>query len=559
MTSEAPPHGIADGQLPTYRYQLNQGYVMPESSQILADEGTALTVRNAAGSHDPNSDLSSNEDFASDVGEEDLNSANPADYTKAYNRQRRLNAAVFNSSATKSSYPKANPQRPTANTLAFVDDNDISLSKHAANLKLDAAQSGFSKPGPKGLEKSDRATLASVLDRRTLAVLRKLINRNVVSKIDGIIATGKEAHVFHAVSTPEGTDVVLSRAIKVYKTSILTFKDRDKYVSGGHRYRSGYDKTSNRAIVEEWALKEFRNLKRIHAAGIPCPEPIEVRQNVLAMEFLGEPDSVSARRLKDVEFDDTDAEKRWSAVYFTILAYMRKLYQVCKLVHADLSEYNILFYQDRPWIIDVSQSVEHDHFRSSEFLRMDIKNVNDFFQRKGVRPLGEERSFEYIRRVVKDASFELDAMHTEIETEQEKADAFDEIPGEVDVQVFRQRHIPRTLEEVPDAEEDAEKMKQPNGDGSAYRHLLARTEPQVTNEVFNASDDGSEIEERSSNGSGSESEESNKPPRGKRFQDRDAKKEHKQKVKEEKRDQRARKIPKHEKKKLIRQSARHKK
>jgi RIO kinase 1 len=43
-------------------------------------------------------------------------------------------------------------------------------------------------------------------------------------------------------------------------------------------------------MVRLWAEKEMRNLKRLVAAGIPCPEPIEVRENVLVMRFLGDQD-----------------------------------------------------------------------------------------------------------------------------------------------------------------------------------------------------------------------------------------------------------------------------
>src|SRR5258708_38495994 len=72
------------------------------------------------------------------------------------------------------------------------------------------------------------------------------------------------------------------------------------------------------------------------------------------------------------------------------------MYQQCRLVHADLSEYNVLYHDSKLYIIDVSQSVEHDHPHSLEFLRMDIKNVNDFFKRKGVMPFSERTLFKFI-------------------------------------------------------------------------------------------------------------------------------------------------------------------
>ena len=49
---------------------------------------------------------------------------------------------------------------------------------------------------------------------------------------------------------------------QVYKTSILVFKDRDKYVSGEFRFRHGYCKHNPRKMVKTWAEKEMRNLTR---------------------------------------------------------------------------------------------------------------------------------------------------------------------------------------------------------------------------------------------------------------------------------------------------------
>ena len=45
-----------------------------------------------------------------------------------------------------------------------------------------------------------------------------------------------------------------------------------------------------RKMVRVWAEKEMRNLKRLRTAGISCPEPVEVRENVLVMTFIGDKD-----------------------------------------------------------------------------------------------------------------------------------------------------------------------------------------------------------------------------------------------------------------------------
>ena len=59
-------------------------------------------------------------------------------------------------------------------------------------------------------------------------------------------------------------------------------------MSGEYRFRRGYSRHNPRKMVRVWAEKEMRNLKRLVAAGIPSPEPVEVRENVLVMSFLGD-------------------------------------------------------------------------------------------------------------------------------------------------------------------------------------------------------------------------------------------------------------------------------
>lgn len=94
-----------------------------------------------------------------------------------------------------------------------------------------------------------------------------------------------QANVYHALApAPDSAHL----ALKIYKTSILVFKDRDRYVTGEYRFRRGYSRRNPRKMVRLWAEKEMRNLKRLVAAGIPCPAPVEVRENVLVMGFLGD-------------------------------------------------------------------------------------------------------------------------------------------------------------------------------------------------------------------------------------------------------------------------------
>ncbi|KAF2183534.1 Serine/threonine-protein kinase Rio1, partial [Zopfia rhizophila CBS 207.26] len=494
-------------------------------------------------------------DFDDDLAPELVSTSNPNDYTKSYNRQKKLN----DPSIPDFQKPKMNTQKSTLNTRASIDDQIASLSKHAAKIKLDDRLGGGSG-GVKEKDKSDRATSEQVLDPRTRMILLQLINRNIVSELHGVISTGKEANVYHALTIPEGDSPPLHRAIKVYKTSILVFKDRDKYVTGEFRFRQGYNKSSNRAMVKVWAEKEMRNLKRMHNAGIPTPEPLYLRLHVLVMGFLGDRKGWPAPRLRDVKFEGLTAEEeegRWKELYVQLLGYMRIMYQVCRLVHADLSEYNILYHESKLFIIDVSQSVEHDHPRSLEFLRMDIKNVSEFFRLRNVEVLSERKVFRFITDP--DGTTSMEDMKVVVQDLFKKREAMNEEEKrqeELDEEVFRKQYIPQTLDQVYDVERDAELVGKGEGDGLVYQGLLA-------DKIVG----GRNSDEESDEESGSESEESEDEddskfakgtPRGKRNMDKDAKREHKQSVKEGKREKRKNKIPKHVKKKLVSQSSRKK-
>jgi RIO kinase 1 len=274
-------------------------------------------------------------------------------------------------------------------------------------------------------------------------------------------------------------------------------------------------------------------LKRLYLAGIPCPEPVYLRLHVLVMGFLGDKKGWAAPRLRDVELQGEDADEQWRLLYLQLLGLMRRMYQTCKLVHADLSEYNVLYHLKKLFIIDVSQSVEHDHPRSLEFLRMDIKNVSDFFRRKNVDVLSEQTVFGFITShdgpvqdpPLTEALENLFVERPAVE-EGEKAAAEQEVANEV----FRKQYIPQTLDQVYDIERDAEKVGKGQKEDLVYRNLLADKVPMSSGNEADAEDTmGASSTPASDGGSGSEDSDDESrfekgTPRGKRFEDKEAKK-----------------------------------
>lgn len=284
-------------------------------------------------------------------------------------------------------------------------------------------------------DKNDRATVEQVMDPRTRMILFKILNRGVINEINGCISTGKEANVYHATNA-NGAEY----AIKIYKTSILVFKDRDKYVTGEFRFRHGYCRHNPRKMVNTWAEKEMRNLTRMKTAGLPVPDPILLRSHVLLMEFIGE-NGWPAHKLKDAELTDTKARE----LYHDIVVIMWTMYNKCKLVHADLSEFNLLYRKGKIVIIDVSQSVEHDHPHALEFLRKDCANITDYFKKNKVAVMLVKELFDFIT----DPTINENNMEEYLEKISEMSSKRDLTTAqEVDDEVFKNSYIPQTLTEV---------------------------------------------------------------------------------------------------------------
>ncbi|KAL1935978.1 hypothetical protein VTP01DRAFT_112 [Rhizomucor pusillus] len=535
------------------------------------------------------------DDYLDDeLNDADMWDSATGDFTKQYNKLRQQVAATTNRAA-----PAAGSKRATAATTVttvttrvpssnstsqqlrekrrVLESQIESLGHFASRIQTqDYVPRGSKKASGErtvNKDKADRATVEQVLDPRTRIILFKMLNRGIFYEINGCVSTGKEANVYHA-TTENGEH----RAIKVYKTSILTFKDRDRYVTGEFRFRHGYSKSNPRKMVKVWAEKEMRNLRRLQQAGIPSPRALVLRMHVLVMEFLGDKHGWAYPRLKDAQIESS----KYPALYYQLVKNVRTMYQVCKLVHADLSEYNILYHSRTLYIIDVSQSVEHDHPHASEFLRKDLANVTDYFAKKGVRVMSLMDLFSFVT----DTSFGNSDEEVDQALEKIQAKMNAQPEGErnkLEEDIFKQSYIPQTLNEVIDVERDTLKVAAGQGRDLVYANLLDETtlneesgekDDGIANKIASlsvqSSDDESVEEEVISAGdlTASDSEdddeeddnENDKPrgPKGKKFEDKEAKRERKQKAKEEARERRKHKLPKSEKKRKIKNSKRRK-
>ncbi|CDK25492.1 unnamed protein product [Kuraishia capsulata CBS 1993] len=456
-------------------------------------------------------------------------------------------------------------QRPTTQakakkvTHAASRDNAEILAKYSDKIKTDEF---LFKSHRITRDKAERATVESVLDPRTIGFILKLFKNGTITQINGCISTGKEANVYHAMNEETGKEY----AVKIYKTSILVFKDRERYVDGEFRFRNTKSQHNPRKMVKVWAEKEFRNLKRLHSNGILSPEPVDLKSHVLVMDFLGRGDGGPSPKLKDYVFKDVDQIVKF---YQDMLIAMRRMYQQCKLVHADLSEYNSIVHNEQLYIFDVSQSVEHDHPMSLDFLRMDIKNVNDFFERvKHINVFPERLIFKFIIQ-------EWSALKRDVEVAEEDpeflAHYLHELPlkGEIEGEeqqddIFRSLHLISSLNHLD--ERDFEKFSKGNmdslkdlvGDGKNGEGINGDGDEDSHDDDDEDDDDDDEDEEdeNDSGSSGSETEEKEwtdreKDLRGKKHEDKNAKKLRKKEAKDQAKEKRKTKMKKHVKKKLV--------
>lgn len=169
------------------------------------------------------------------------------------------------------------------------------------------------------------------------------------------------------------------------------------------------------------------------------------------------------------------------------------------------------------YIIDVSQSVEHDHPRAFDFLRSDISNIEEFFSRRGVATLGIRKSWEFI--VTENIGLSPTGSASS-SLEMEKGDDGErrlvgvleewlkEPSDKTDDAVFMESYIPRTLAEVYDPERDVDVLKSGGGDELIYAGV---TGLKLAHESANAKVKEKEKEKQSASaGAGAGADDANK-------------------------------------------------
>ena len=220
------------------------------------------------------------------------------------------------------------------------------------------------------------------------ARLQPLVEDGLIDDVVRQLMSGKEAAVFIVRCGEE------IRCAKVYKeANKRSFRQAVDYTENrktknSRRARAMEKRTryGRKAQEEAWQSAEVDALYRLAAAGVRVPVPYNFHEGVLLMELVTDANGDPAPRLDDVEFSAEEARTCHQALMMEVVRML-----CAGVVHADLSEFNVLLGGAGPVIIDLPQAVDaagNNHAKS--MLERDVLNLTNFFGRYAPELLATE-------------------------------------------------------------------------------------------------------------------------------------------------------------------------
>lgn len=205
-------------------------------------------------------------------------------------------------------------------------------------------------------------TIKGVFDSFTNRTIFELISRNYFDELLSPIEVGKESNVFIA---KKGNEKVI---VKIYRIQNCDFQKMHRYIAQDPRYE--FLKKHPRQTILAWTQREFKNLLKAEKAGIYSPKAYARRNHIIVEEMIGNP----AHPLKD------KYPKEPQKFFNLIIKQIKKLYDN-GLVHGDLSAFNILNHEEKPYFIDYSQATLTKSSAAKELLLRDLTNICKFFKK----------------------------------------------------------------------------------------------------------------------------------------------------------------------------------
>lgn len=215
--------------------------------------------------------------------------------------------------------------------------------------------------------------------------LASFLEDGTLTEVIGEIKSGKEGTVYCCRGGPN-VSVELVAAKLFRSRDNRTFRDQSIYREGfvilNKRDQRALKKKSawgQRVEDSTWMYHEYETLRALFRAGADVPKPVRLSDRVLLMEYIGD-EEMAAPKLQEVQLNRDEAHLIFDRVLGNIELFLGE-----ELVHADLSAYNVLYWDGAIRIIDFPQAVDPRKNRNArDLLLRDVTNICTYFRRWGV-------------------------------------------------------------------------------------------------------------------------------------------------------------------------------
>lgn len=211
-----------------------------------------------------------------------------------------------------------------------------------------------------------------------------------------LIKGGKEAHVYQCLAHPSikgntspylAAKVFRPRQFRSLKNDAMYKEGRNILDQDGrniidHRMLHAIHlKTSYGLdlIHSSWIEHEYQAMSVLREAGCDVPRVFERGNNAILMTYYGDEDMAAP------DLNSVDLETREATFLFKRVIRNIELMLAENIVHADLSAYNILYWEGKLSIIDFPQVINPRVNRNAfRIFERDVRRVCEYFNRQGV-------------------------------------------------------------------------------------------------------------------------------------------------------------------------------
>lgn len=208
-----------------------------------------------------------------------------------------------------------------------------------------------------------------------------------------VVKGGKEASVYLCKAPPNMEKDLL--AAKIYRPR------RFRNLKKDHLYREGREQfdAQGKVILDDrahhamqkkssfglsllhssWVGHEFHTMQILHTAGADIPRPYVSSNNAIMMDYIGD-EHEAAPTLNSINLTVSEARELFQRVIHNIELMLNN-----NRVHADLSAYNILYWDGGITLIDFPQAINpEENHNAWRIFQRDVLRVCEYFSAQGV-------------------------------------------------------------------------------------------------------------------------------------------------------------------------------